>query len=202
MLGTSGLRKSDEFLQIFPQELENMIDATLGKDLQIHDIESELNYPDHLVVKHKRVNFKFNRFKFEHFLSGVDIEKFEFIPIDKTLFDHIKGSVVPNKFWDCANDFCTYGVGLSLVYENQLVAVAFSSFMHDQKLELGMETRQEYRKNGFATIVCAKLMSDCLEKNLEPIWSCRLGNHGSFNLALKLGFEPTSYLPYYQLLFH
>ena len=117
LLGTSGLRKSDEFLQIFPQELENRIDATLGKDLQIHDIESELNYPDHLVVKHKRVNFKFNRFKFEHFLSGVDIEKFEFIPIDKTLFDHIKGSVVPNKFWDCANDFCTYGVGLSLVYK-------------------------------------------------------------------------------------
>ena len=78
-------------------------------------------------------------------------------------------------------------------------AVSFSSFVHDHMLELGMETLPEFRRAGLGTAATAKLIDYCLEKNLEPIWACRDGNQASYNLAIKLGFEPAAYLPYYEL---
>jgi L-amino acid N-acyltransferase YncA len=66
-------------------------------------------------------------------------------------------------------------------------------------LELGMETEPEFRRKGFASIITAKLIDYCLERDLEPIWACRDGNKASYNLAVKLGFEPVAYLPYYEL---
>jgi len=86
-----------------------------------------------------------------------------------------------------------------LRYNHQDVAICFSAFLHDDMLELGMETKEEFRRNGFAGIVCAKLITYCFEKNIEPVWACRSDNHGSYNLALKLGFEATERLPYYEL---
>ncbi|MFP4169228.1 MAG: GNAT family N-acetyltransferase [Desulfonatronovibrionaceae bacterium] len=64
---------------------------------------------------------------------------------------------------------------------------------------MGMETLPEFRRAGLGTAVTAKLIDYCLEKNLEPIWACRDGNQASYKLAIKLGFEPIAYLPYYEL---
>jgi len=199
-LGINGFRKNDEFLQVFPTEIENRIDEILGNNLYVHDLENQQYRSECTVVKHKRVNFKFNRLKFRKFLSKIDLNKFQFSPVNTSLFNETQGSVVPNQFWDHATDFSRSGVGFSLAYKNHPVAIAFSSFVHDQMLELGMETKPEYRRRGFASIVSAKLITYCLERGLEPVWSCRFGNHGSYSLALKLGFEPIAYLPYYELL--
>ncbi len=62
-----------------------------------------------------------------------------------------------------------------------------------------METLQEYRRKGLASIICAKLIDYCLDNGLEPVWSCRESNAGSYYLALKSGFEPVASLPYYEL---
>ena len=198
-LNAKGLRNANEYLQIFPTELENRIDKILGKALCIYDSNKEQNFSNYIVIKHKRVNFKFNPRKFKLFLSNVSLEKYNFCKVDEYSYNETHGSVVPNQFWNNANDFMQYGVGYSLIYDNQSVAIAFSAFIHDNMLELGMETKEEYRRNGFASIVSAKLISYCIENKLEPIWACRLANQASYNLAMKLGFEPVVYLPYYEL---
>ena len=200
LLGRNGSRNTDESLQIFPTELEKRIDAVLGTNMSINDLVVAKDHSGYGVIKYKRINFKFNRYKFEQFLPTIDFDKYRFLEVDSSRYNEIKGSVVPSKFWNNASDFALYGLGFSLIYENQSVAVAFSSFVHEQLFELGIETKAEYRKRGFASIVSAKLITYCLANDLEPVWSCRLGNHGSYNLALKLGFEPIAYLPYYDLL--
>lgn len=200
LLGRNGLRKTGEWLQIFPSELENRIDTILGKKLSIFDGDKYRDNSGDVVVKHKRINFKFNLQKFQQFRRKIDLNEYSFCEVDIDLYNETNGSVVPNKFWNNASEFLTLGVGFSLIVEDQAVAIAFSSFMHDEMLELGMETKLEYRRRGFASIISAKLIEYCLERGLEPVWACRQGNLGSYNLAIKLGFEPIAYLPYYELL--
>ncbi|MHB8138067.1 MAG: GNAT family N-acetyltransferase [Smithellaceae bacterium] len=199
LLGCNG-RKKDEWLQVFPSDLEDRIDNILGNKMRIFDSAQDQDNSGSVVVKHQRVNFKFNHRKFGQFRKKVNLNDYSFCNVDKNLFNETNGSVVPNNFWNNASEFLKQGVGISLMVGGQAVAVAFSAFMHDDMLELGMETKSASRKRGFASIVTAKLVEYCIEKGLEPVWSCRRGNQGSYNLAIKLGFEPTVYLPYYELL--
>jgi L-amino acid N-acyltransferase YncA len=80
-----------------------------------------------------------------------------------------------------------------------LVSTAFSSFIHDHQLEIGIETSENSRGKKFAMVVCSSLIDYCLENNYEPIWACRAENIGSYKLAVTLGFEPIVSIPYYKL---
>ncbi|MCG8409826.1 MAG: GNAT family N-acetyltransferase [Bacteroidales bacterium] len=111
----------------------------------------------------------------------------------------MKGSVVPSNFWDNAHDFDKQGVGFSLYHNNKLATTAFSAFIFDKELELGMETTPEFRGKGYAQYACSALIDYCLINNYEPIWACSLKNVASYNLAQKLGFIPQLTLPYYRL---
>lgn len=199
LLGTNGMRTSVEYLQVFPQEIEGKLDEILGSNLSVFDPYISKDHPKNSVVKYTRINFKFSRTKFNNWLSNIDLAGHDFQQVDSKLFNETNGSVVPKKFWNNADEFMQYGVGYSLKHERQDAAVAFSSFLHDTMLELGMETKEEFRRKGFGAIVSARLITYCLENNFEPVWACRLDNKGSYNLALKLGFEPVAHLPYYAL---
>ena len=111
----------------------------------------------------------------------------------------MQGSVTPRYFWESEDDFIENGVGFSLFEQGALAATAFSSFVHDDQLELGIETLPAFRGKGYASTVCAALLDYCIENEFEPIWSCRLENIGSYQLAQKIGFVPTIEVPYYRL---
>ncbi|MCL1874757.1 MAG: GNAT family N-acetyltransferase [Synergistaceae bacterium] len=72
-------------------------------------------------------------------------------------------------------------------------------YLHDDKLEIGIETVEKYRGMGFARAACMALIDYCIENGLEPVWSCRLENTPSTNLAKSLGFFETMRLPYYHI---
>ncbi len=118
---------------------------------------------------------------------------------DKKIYEEMTGSVVPASFWDTAEDFITNGVGFSLFYNQNLAATAYSAFIHDNKLGLGIETTPGFRGKGFAQLACSALIVYCLETGYEPVWACRLENVSSYKLAEKLGFEMYSEVPYYRL---
>ncbi len=200
LLNTNGSRKKDEYLQVFPSNIEAEIDKLVAQSMCVFDSRVEIDESQYSVVKHQRVNFKFNQTTFRNLVNRIDLSLYSYSPVDLSHFNEFHGSVVPNQFWHNASDFSSQGFGYVLYYYDQPASVAFSSFMHEGFLELGMETKKSYRRKGLATYVCAKLIDYCLDNNLEPVWSCRLSNEASYNLALKLGFEPTAYLPYYDLL--
>lgn len=199
LLGKNGLRETGEFLQVFPSNLEEKIDALLGRSLGTVEENGEPPDPSRPVIKHKRINFRFVPKKYARARKDLNLKAHDFKRIDENMFSNISGSVVPKKFWDGASDFRQKGIGFSLLKNGRIAASSFSSFVHDNMLELGMETEPEFRRKGFASIITAKLIDYCLERNLEPIWACRDGNRASYNLAVKLGFEPVAYLPYYEL---
>ena len=197
-LNTNGNRNSHEWMQVYPAAWEAVL-----KDLFQETLISSADNINHLtngiIELNTRVNFRFNS---EMYLSNnqpAADPKIRIVQDNETVYDRMKGSVVPRYFWDSPQDFVQNGVAYCLYYDGQLAATAFSSFVEGAQLELGIETVPEFRGKGFAQKVCAALINYCLDHDLEPVWACRLENTGSYKLAQKLGFEPALSLPYYRL---
>lgn len=108
-------------------------------------------------------------------------------------------SVAPHRFWRDADQFFAHGGGWCVELGGELASMAFCSFRFDKQLEIGVETRADFRKQGYAYFAASALVEQCLAQGLEPVWACRKENLGSYNLALALGFHPTFEIAYYRL---
>ena len=198
-LNTARTRREHEWMQVFPYGWNAVLKELLGDKL-IPAKDNIKGVTQTVVELNTRVNFSFNRNMYLKNRVGTnDDQRIRIIQTTKEIYDKMKGSVVPSAFWNSSKDFISRGVSFSLYYDERLAATAFSSFVAPGKLELGIETSPEFRGRGLAEKVCSTLIDYCLERNLEPIWACRLENTGSFMLANRLGFVPASEHPYYRL---
>jgi hypothetical protein len=176
--------------------LENLLGGDLTKAPSSMGEEVEGNRVPGTVVQTQRVNFRFHSKPLAHptLPAGFALRR-----VDSDLYHRITGSVVPQAFWDNSEDFLRSGIGFSLLDEGRIVSTCFSSFVVDDKLELGVETQREYRGKGLSVFPTTETIEYCVSRGLEPVWACRRENTPSFRLALKLGFTPVSDHPYYIL---
>lgn len=90
--------------------------------------------------------------------------------------------------------FVKEGIGFCIKDKENIVSVVMTSILFNYELEIN--TSQEYRRRGFATIVCAKLIEYCLKREIRLHWDAE--NDESVKLALKLGFtKPELYCCYF-----
>lgn len=197
-LNSNNIRKTNEWMQAFPNSWDNVLPELFGNKL-IKSSENTRHEYKGLIELNTRVNFEFSEKDFLRFKTPVIDNDIKIIRTDRQVFREMPGSVVPSYFWETEDDFLNNGVGFSLFYKNKLASTAYSSCINKTQLELGIETVPEFRNNGFAKYVCQALIEYCIENNYEPIWACRLENIGSYKLAQKVGFKPTIELPYYRL---
>ncbi len=193
-------RDKSEWLQGFPCAWSEIIDKLAGSSLtESSNVGKGTPENKAQVIKHTRVNFKFDKNRYLEIKQQLESSPGNLVKTTAEMFKKITGTVVPAFFWTDGNDFETNGAGYSLLYNGEIAATAFSAFLLDGKLEIGIETSDKYRGKGFAVLVCSALIDYCLMNGLEPVWACRLGNTASYQLAQKLGFVPTINIPYYQL---
>jgi GNAT superfamily N-acetyltransferase len=152
-----------------------------------------------IIELNTRINFKFNREKFTAFKASQAVDGLDIRRSGLEIYHEMNGSVVPRYFWENAESFIDRGAGYSLYHKNQLACTAYSAFVMDHMLELGIETIPEFRGKGYAQQTCAALIDYCLDNGYEPVWACKLENTGSYKLAQKIGFEPSAEIPYYGL---
>jgi len=196
-LNKTGERAAVEWMQACPDTWDETLRRLFGNKLVSFSDNKEV--PQELIELDTRVNFRFNREKYQAFKTNNVKKAYSIIRTNKDCYNQMRGSVVPAHFWDSAEDFCQNGVGFSLFCGDKLATTAYSAFIFDKELELGMETVPEYRGKGFALHACSALIDYCLLNNYEPIWACKLTNTPSYKLAQKLGFVPGCTLPYYRL---
>lgn len=79
------------------------------------------------------------------------------------------------------------GIGAVVRQGNMIISGASSYSRYSGGIEIEIDTREEYRRRGFAYICGAKLIAECLERNLYPSWDAH--NKGSVALAEKLGYH-------------
>jgi GNAT superfamily N-acetyltransferase len=190
-------RDKYEWMQVFPDIWDDKLKELFGSDLIKHSENSE-NATDKVELN-GRVNFKFNQDAYFAFKQSAPKKNYKIVRTDEAAFNNMTGTVVPMHFWKDAEHFSNDGVGFSLFYENKLASVAYSAYVHDDFLEIGIETVEEYRGKGLAQYACSAFIDYCLQNNFEPVWSCRLENIGSCRLAQKMGFEIISKRTYYKL---
>lgn len=193
-LNKNKIRNQIEWMQAFPNDWDNVLIKLFGKNL----VRSSDSISGQIELN-TRVNFAFNRDLYNQVRQSISSIPYTIERTNKESYNVMKGSVIPAKFWDCADDFLNKGVGFSLFHNGKLASTAYSAFIFDELLELGIETVEEFRGKGLARYACFALIDYCLENGYEPIWSCRLENIGSYNLAKKLGFEPTLQIPFYKI---
>jgi hypothetical protein len=179
-VGISKLR-----LSVYPYILEDKLIDKLG-DRVAHEVKNIS--PDH-VKRYSRIKFKFDsdsykKMKVRSLPEGVEIKQ-----IDETLFDRIKGQVVPTYYWTNPVDFIKNGIGYCVVNGDTFISTSFAAYISGSEVDIGIETNPSYRMQGFAKVAAAKMIDYCLRLGLEPIWGCRSDNENSFNLAKSLGFR-------------
>ena len=195
---TAKIRAKHEWLITSSPKWDNVLTDLFGGSL-IKTPENSGKEASGTIELNGRQNFSFNVQKYAQFEKRTIPEHDLIVKTDAVLFEQMTGSVIPQKFWDNAKDFETNGSGYTLLHNGEIAATAFSAFVHENRLEIGIETVEKYRGNGYAELVCCKLIDECLESGFLPVWSCRSENTASVRLAGKLGFETTLSFPFYRL---
>jgi len=197
-LNVNKTRGQYEWMQAYPDEWDKALSDLYGDSL-IKSVDNIENQVTGIIELNTRVNFLFNREIYLKNRTKSLPSDCKIVRTDEVIYKAMKGSVVPSSFWDNEKNFVNNGVGFSLFYKGKLATTAYSAYVHDDKLELGIETIPEFRGKGFAQLACSALIDYSIEHKYEPVWSCRLENTGSYRLAEKLGFEACAEIPYYRL---
>jgi len=79
------------------------------------------------------------------------------------------------------------GLGAVILNGDELVSGASSYARYNGGIEIEIDTKERYRRQGLAYICGAKLILECLERGLYPSWDAQ--NPWSVALAEKLGYS-------------
>lgn len=119
-------------------------------------------------------------------------EDYELRQIDNRLLSKTSGKIVPSLFWNDENDFLVKGRGYCIICNNDIVSWAFSAAVSTKEIDIGIETKPEYKQQGLGMIVANKMIEYTLEQAKKPVWACHYKNTASEKMAEKQGFNKVS----------
>jgi RimJ/RimL family protein N-acetyltransferase len=194
--------------QIFPEAQDGKKDSfTLyfapdGWGKVIKDVILKGKHP----VEHRRHYYRF--IKFMHDWREVLPEGFSVLAVDSSL---LEGHTLEN-----LNDlkeemqserpsveaFLEKSFGYCVRHEDQLVAWCLSEYNCGVCCEVGIETQEDYRQQGFGIITTSALVERALIEGISKIgWHCYAGNEASIATALTVGFKKVCEYPTYWVMF-
>lgn len=93
--------------------------------------------------------------------------------------------------------FQKYGMGAVVLKGNEPVSGASSYSGYLGGIEVEIDTREDYRRRGLASVCGAKLILECLKRGWYPSWDAQ--NRWSVGLAEKLGYHFDKEYPAYEI---
>ena len=110
--------------------------------------------------------------------------------IDENLYKRCLSEAWSSDLVSQFSDYHTYrrlGIGAVICKDNIIVSGASSYSRYRDGIEIEIDTKKEYRRQGLAYVCGAKLILECLKLNLYPSWDAH--NKESAALAEKLGYH-------------
>ncbi len=203
----SGSRTRPELLQVYPDHWVTWLRSGIAVQP-----ESETTRGDPAgaegpkapasdrVIEHVRLNYRIRNDRDRARRSRPLPEGYRIARLGAAAFEGWPGATMPPRcFWGTASDFDRHGTAWAVMHGDTIASLAFSAFVFDDRLEIGIETHAAHQGLGLATHACTAFIDDCLARGLEPVWSCRQGNLGSERTAGAVGFEETHRIPYFAL---
>lgn len=105
-------------------------------------------------------------------------------------YDMCQKNVWANDLVSQYRDYDIYkalGLGVVALKAGELVAGASSYSTYNEGIEIEIDTREDHRRKGLAYACGAKLIMECLKRDLYPSWDAQ--NKWSVALAEKLGYH-------------
>ncbi len=84
-------------------------------------------------------------------------------------------------------DYRRLGLGTVILNGGAIVSGASSYSRYREGIEIEIDTKRDFRRRGLAYVCGAKLILECLKRNLYPSWDAQ--NRASVALAEKLGYH-------------
>lgn len=92
--------------------------------------------------------------------------------------------------------FCLEATGVCCLYGDELVCAATPYCLWDKGIEIEIDTHPDHRRKGLARACAARLIIECLKRDLYPSWDA--ANEMSLALAVSLGYVADQpYTAYY-----
>ncbi len=117
--------------------------------------------------------------------GGYDLKE-----IDEEIYDMCLPDPVTRDFvssFGSKEKYLEMGRGMVILKFGRIVAGASSYTRYKEGIEIEVDTVEEERRKGLATIASASLILRCLDEGLYPSWDAQ--NMNSVHLAEKLGYE-------------
>lgn len=131
----------------------------------------------------------FDKEKLEKTVASLP-QQYKLSMIDEQLYQMCKTETwsadLVSQFSDYEN-YRNLGIGAVICKDNIIVSGASSYSRYQKGIEIEIDTKQEYRRKGLASVCGAKLILECLKRNLYPSWDAH--NKSSVALAEKLGYH-------------
>ncbi|MHC1685921.1 MAG: GNAT family N-acetyltransferase [Clostridiaceae bacterium] len=151
--------------------------------------EYEENYHKFIRYAFRKEKGIFNKERLNSFVKKLPTE-YHLQKISKEIFHSIK-----REQWskDLCSQFSNYlqyekmGIGFVIMDNSEIVCGASSYTVYDGGIEIEIDTKEEYRRKGFATVCASKLILECISRGIYPSWDA--ANKKSASLAEKLGYN-------------
>jgi len=89
--------------------------------------------------------------------------------------------------FESKEDYLNRGFGYYITKGDDIACVVSTYSVYDDGIEIDIATKKSHQGKGLATVAAAKMMLECLKKNLHPNWDA--ANKTSYHMALKLGYK-------------
>ena len=164
----------------------------------VTDVESwssfiENQYPNSF-RRFKRFAFKkelsiFDKKQLNNFALSVEPE-FQIVKMDESIYyKALEEAFTADfcSFFSSADEFLKHGIGYVIMHNDEIIAGASSYTYCEGNIEITIGTKVNHRRKGLALACAAKLILECLDRNIYPRWDA--ANLESVALAEKLGYH-------------
>jgi len=131
----------------------------------------------------------FDKGKLEKIISSLP-KQYTLSMIDERLYELCKTQEWSADFVSQFPEYEMYrkmGLGAVICEKDCIVSGASSYSRYRDGIEIEIDTKKEYRRRGLALVCGAKLIVECLKRDLYPSWDAQ--NNASVALAEKLGYH-------------
>lgn len=141
----------------------------------------------------------FNKLSLQTIVSNLPGE-YELKMIDEELYEKSQAFSWSKDL--CGNypsyaDYRENGLGTAVLKNGELIAGASSYSFYKGGIEVEIDTRKDERRRGLASVCGAKLILECLARDLYPSWDAH--NKESLALSEKLGYAFDKEYPVYEI---
>lgn len=106
--------------------------------------------------------------------------------------DDVSGRITPSFSWKDSEAFLRNGFGFMARSKDDgsFAAVAFSSAVSPEEVDIGVETAEAHRHHGLASYLAYRMCEEIIQQGRRPVWAHAETNTGSQKTALSVGFKP------------